>query len=108
MGRSRADVLFARFRRTGDPRALAKLFDLTAPELFRVAVYLAGDRNLAEDLVQATFLAAIEGQAGFTEGRAVLPWLLAILANRARLARREGARRADPARLKTSPVGDPV
>ena len=55
----RRDRLFERFRQTGDARALAGVFDLTAPELLRVATHLVGDRATAEDLVQSTFVQVI-------------------------------------------------
>ena len=36
MTASRVDRAFARFRKSGDPRALAKVFDATAGELYRL------------------------------------------------------------------------
>ena len=54
------DRLFLRFRDRRDGRALAKLFDVTAPELMRVGVHLVRDVNRAEDLLQNTFRIAIE------------------------------------------------
>lgn len=92
---SEIDRLFARFLRRGDSGALAALFDATAEELLRVASYLAGDRHAAEDLVQSTFLVAIEDARSHDPGRPVLPWILGILANRARELRRMRAKAAD-------------
>ena len=106
--RDPADRLFARFRRSGDPEALAGVFDRTAPELLRVARHLARDTAAAEDLVQATFVAAIEGAATFEDSRRVLPWLLGILANLARRQRRAAQRAPDPGRLAREAAGDPV
>ena len=57
------DQLFARFCRHGDAAALGAVFDATATELLRIACHLAGNRADAEDLVQRTFLAAIESRA---------------------------------------------
>ena len=54
------DQAFRRFRRTGDPASLARVFDRTAPELWRLARHVASGEAAAEDLVQATFLTAIE------------------------------------------------
>ncbi|MCC6672290.1 MAG: sigma-70 family RNA polymerase sigma factor [Planctomycetes bacterium] len=108
MMRSREDRLFAHFCRTGDPRALAKVFDRTAGELWHVAAYLCRDRHEAEDLVQATYLAAIEDRAAYVPGRPVLPWLLGILVNRAREARRRAARVPDATRLERAPEPDPA
>lgn len=100
---SAVDRLFARFCRTGDAAALGKVFDRTAPELLRVACWLAGNRADAEDLVQRTFLAAIESREAFAGGRA-MPWLLGILGNHVRRLRKERARTL-PAMAE--PVADP-
>ena len=89
MTRSRENRLFERFRRNGDTRALAALFDRTAAELMRIAIHLTGDRHRAEDLVQTTFLVAIEDPSSYEPGHPVLPWLLGILTNRARYWRRK-------------------
>lgn len=100
--RSAEDRLFLRFRRTGDPRSLGRLFDRTAADLLRVARYLTGDRALAEDLVQATFLRAIEGATGYDAARPVLPWLIGILTHQAHDLRRARERAA---RVVLPPVG---
>jgi RNA polymerase sigma-70 factor (ECF subfamily) len=84
MLRSREDRLFARYRRHGDMRALAEVFDRTAPEIWRVAAHLARDRHLAEDAVQATFVVAIESRMRWDPEQRVLPWLLGILVNQVR------------------------
>ncbi len=88
---------FAHFRRTGEPEALAAVFDLTAPELLRVAAHLGnGDRELVHDALQATFLTAIEDAEQWDEGRAVRPWLLGILANHVRKHRRQTRKQRGP------------
>src|SRR5574341_599223 len=97
--RSRADAAFERYRTSGDPRALARLFDLTAPELARVAGYLVRDAHQAEDLVQTTFLTVLERRGDFAPGEPVLPWLLGIVANRARALRKVEGRRPDVQRV---------
>ena len=51
---------FREFQRTRDPAALGRVYDSVAPELFRVALHLTGHPADAEDLLQATCLAAIE------------------------------------------------
>src|SRR5262245_57482510 len=88
------DRLFLRFCRTGDAKALGRVFDRTAPELLRVALYLSGNAADAEDLVQRTFLAAIESRRSYDPRRRALPWLCGILANHARRLLRERERRA--------------
>ncbi|MCU0866882.1 MAG: sigma-70 family RNA polymerase sigma factor [Planctomycetes bacterium] len=99
MIRPKADRLFDRFRRTGDPQFLARVFDRTAPELGRVASYLCRNRADAEDAVQTTFLAAFEHRQEWDGGRPLLPWLLGLLAHRVQQQRRGMQRRPDPARL---------
>jgi DNA-directed RNA polymerase specialized sigma24 family protein len=63
--RDPADRAFRRYCRSGDPETLAEVFDRTARELLRVAVWLSGNRADAEDLLQRTFLSAIEGRDRF-------------------------------------------
>jgi RNA polymerase sigma factor (sigma-70 family) len=102
------DRLFDRFRRRGDVRALADVFDGTAPELYRVAAHLTKDLHEAEDLVQATFLAAIEARDTYDDSRRLLPWLLGILTRKASLERRRRLRSIDPERLRTPLVPQPA
>ncbi len=84
---------------SGDPDAAGRLFDATAPALFRVGLTLAHDAASAEDALQETFLAALEHAERFEEGRLVLPWLMGILRRKIGRQRREAARRPDPRRL---------
>ena len=85
------DRLFARFRRTGDPEALARVFDAVAPKLLAVARHLVTDAAEAEDVVQATFVAAIERAHSFDPKRRLLPWLIGILGREAKKPVRNGA-----------------
>ena len=107
MPASSLSQLFRRYTDDGDVSALGEVFDRAAPELLRVARHLAGDEAAAEDLVQATFLAAIEHPERFDPSRELVPWLLGILANKARVARTTGARVPDPARLPGERIEDP-
>lgn len=103
------DRQFARFVRTGDPAALGRVFDRTAAELLRLACYLVGNRTDAEDLVQRTFLAAIERRTTFSAQRRAVPWLCGILANHARQLRRDRARqprRADDDEPSRDPAAE--
>jgi RNA polymerase sigma-70 factor (ECF subfamily) len=93
------DLWFARYRRDGDAQALARVFDATAPRLLRIAIHFAGDVGAAEDLVQATFVTAIERAASFDASKSVEPWLTGILAHHARRLRREAMRVPDLQRL---------
>lgn len=88
------EQLFVRFRTSRDPKPLAAIFDATAAELLLVAVHLVGDRAEAEDLVQATFVAVIEGADGYDASRPLRPWLVGVLVHRAKLALRRRRTRA--------------
>ncbi|MGE3174266.1 MAG: sigma-70 family RNA polymerase sigma factor [Planctomycetota bacterium] len=91
---------FERFRQHADAGALAAVFDAVAPELLLVAAHLAPQATDAEDLVQATFVDAIEQRARWDGARPLVPWLIGILANHARQARRKAAQVPDPTRLR--------
>ena len=103
-----ADSAFARYRASGDPRDLARVFDRTAPELLRFARHLASSEAAAEDLVQETFLGLIEHRGEHDGEREVLPWLFGMLVNHARAARRRARRTLDRERLASGPVLDPA
>lgn len=113
----KADAAFARYCAHGDPADLAEVFDRTAGRLLAAAAHLCRDQASAEDVVQATFLAAMRAAPGFRPGAPVMPWLMGILGNRVRDLRRQkesvgeaGAagvdpRAADPARSAVDAEG---
>jgi RNA polymerase sigma-70 factor (ECF subfamily) len=83
-------ALVARLK-VGDRAAFTALVGSHGGALLRLATTFLRDRSVAEEVVQDTWLAALDGLDGF-EGRASLrTWLFSILANRARnRAVREG------------------
>ncbi len=83
---------YIRFRDRGDPAALARVFDATAPALLAVARHLLSEASAAEDLVQQTFLTAIERASAFRDGAPVRPWLFGILVRHVHNERRRRAR----------------
>ncbi|HEU4419141.1 MAG TPA: sigma-70 family RNA polymerase sigma factor, partial [Planctomycetota bacterium] len=93
------ELLFLRYRETGDPQALASVFDRYAPQLLLVAAHLAGGR-VAEDLVQETFLDAIRQRERWDATRPLAPWLVGLLGNHVREARRQRHRVPDPQRIE--------
>src|SRR5690606_14581246 len=105
-GRQAADAHFRTFQRTGSGRALAQAFDDVAPELLRVARHLMYDLAAAEDIVQQTFVVAIENAARYDPDRGLRPWLLGILANEARSEWRRRSRRLDRSQLAHETVHD--
>jgi RNA polymerase sigma-70 factor (ECF subfamily) len=96
---------FARFRRSGDAAALVAAFDATAPELLRVAAFLL-PRDEVEDALHDTFVIAMARSERFREGEPLLPWLLGILANEARMRRRRRRQRERPLDLPVPPAAE--
>ncbi len=108
MPRTPDDVLLERYRSTRDAGALAELYDRTAVALLRVAMHLARRPAEAEDLVQATFLAAIESIDAYEPGRPALGWLVGILHHKAHALWKREARALDPVRLARPASVDPL
>ena len=106
MAETELETLYERFAQRGDVGALAEVFDRVAPELLRLARWLVRDRHRAEDLVQETFLVALERPGTFDRSRPLTPWLVGILVNRARTARRDVRVDAEGAFLLPSLVRD--
>ena len=102
------DRHFRRFRDQGDVSALAEVFDEVAPEMLRVARHLAYPSLDPHDLIQSTFLVAIERASAYDPARPVKQWLLGILAKEAAYQRRRGARVVEPDRLDAHPEPDPL
>ncbi|MCK6448852.1 MAG: sigma-70 family RNA polymerase sigma factor [Planctomycetes bacterium] len=99
------EKLFDRYRRRGDAAALGIVFDRTSAELHKLALHLVRDPAEAEDVLQSTYLAAIESASSYDASRPLVPWLVGILANQAALARRRARREVEPDRL--DPRGEP-
>jgi RNA polymerase sigma-70 factor (ECF subfamily) len=64
--------------RDGDPEAVRAVYDRYNRPVFTVAIRALGDRSLAEEAVQQTFLQAWRASARFDPGRDPGPWLYAI------------------------------
>lgn len=80
--------------RSGDERAMGGLVDRHHASVFRTALAIVRDEDLAADAAQDAFLKAFRGLDGFRGDAAFRTWLLAIAANEARtLLRRVGRRR---------------
>ncbi len=107
MERSTLETLFLAYRERGDATALAQVFDRAAPELYELARRLAPERSVAEDLLQDTFVTAIERRAHWDAREPLMPWLIGILAIASQRRRRERARTPDPQRLTQAQVERP-
>jgi RNA polymerase sigma-70 factor (ECF subfamily) len=81
--------------RNGDEAAFAALLDAYHASMVRVAMLYTGDRALAEDVTQETWVAVVKGIGSF-EGRSALKtWIFTILTNRAK-TRSQRERRSLP------------
>jgi RNA polymerase sigma-70 factor (ECF subfamily) len=98
--------LRARFRQ-GDPDAVRSVYRSHGRLVYAVAYKVLGDRGLAEEAVQQTFVKAWRAAQSFDEARELGPWLAAI-ARRVSidLYRREAVRTADP--LEAVRADDPA
>lgn len=84
--------LFLRWRERGDGRALAAVFDLCSRELLGVAAHLVRGAGEAEDVVQVTFLRAMERARHYDPAYGLSSWLHGILWREAAALRRRHAR----------------
>lgn len=107
MAKNDPETLLERYATDGDVGALAQLFDGLAPDLTRLATQLVGDAHLAEDIVQETFLTVVERPEAYDRTRPLKPWLIGILVNRARTARRRLGRNPEPDLLVEREVATP-
>lgn len=104
---TRIESDFHRFCEHQDMRALSRVFDGVAPQLFSVARHLAGRRTDAEDLLQATLLTAIERASNWDPARPLLPWLLGVMSMHAHKLRHARGQSIEPERLTSREVVPP-
>lgn len=85
-------AVMERFR-TGDDDAVRALYRHYGRLVFTIAVRILGDRQLAEDATQQTFLQAWRAASTFDSGRDPAPWLATITRRVAIDMQRSEARR---------------
>lgn len=95
------EALMERFCR-GEEAAFEALYARYADPVFGFLRQLVGDRNLAEDLLQTTFLSFVRARDRYQSTSGVRGWLYAIAANAGRDALRR--RRARPEYLSATGV----
>jgi RNA polymerase sigma-70 factor, ECF subfamily len=83
-GRGEDDLIKA--LRSGDEAAFVKLVDRLHQRLVRVAISIVIKRELAEEVVQETWIAVIRGLDQFEERSSLQTWIYRICVNRARTA----------------------
>ncbi len=89
-----SDPELVRRSRLGDPRAFGALVERYHEAVYRLAVSMVSDPDLAQDVAQDAFVKAFRALDGFRGDAAFRTWLLTIAANEARGAlRRRGRRR---------------
>jgi RNA polymerase sigma-70 factor, ECF subfamily len=89
-----SDVELAILVQKGNAQAFDKLVGRHMQKAFGVAFRLLGQREDAEDLVQETFLAALQKIDSFDTQREFSPWFYRILVNRCLNARKSRGRRS--------------
>ena len=98
--------LRARFRQ-GDPDAVREVYRAHGRLVYAVAYKVLGDRGLAEEATQQTFVKAWRAAQSFDEQRQLGPWLAAIARRVAiDVYRREAIRSADS--LDSVAPGEPA
>ena len=88
------DLELLRESQQGDETAFRELVDRHASGLFRLGLALVGNTADAEDIVQETFLAAIQSMGAFRRRSSVKTWLYRILSKRAARCHRTRLRHA--------------
>ena len=85
------DELLLERLRSGDESAFITLLDQYQPSMVRIALIYVRDQEIAQDVVQETWVGVLKGLGDF-EGRSSLKtWIFSILTNRAKSrAQREG------------------
>lgn len=93
----------------GDEAAFAQVVAAYHADMARVALVACGDRELAEDVVQAAWLVAWRKLHYLRDPERVRPWLLSVTANEARqlLRRRHGPVVEIDVDAPGDPRGDP-
>lgn len=99
-----ADEDLVRRARDGDEGAQSALIRRHSDAVFRVAVSIVGDPDLARDVAQDVFLKALRALGGFRGDASFRTWLLTIAANTARGALRSYVRRRETDLEAVAPV----
>jgi RNA polymerase sigma-70 factor, ECF subfamily len=89
-----------------DEAALRTAFDLCFAAMLRIALVHVGTRAIAEEVIQDTWLAALEAVARFEGRSSVRTWLFRILRNVARARGRREARVRPFSELAAAPAAE--
>lgn len=86
--------------RTGDADGVRAAYERYSGAVFTIALRILGDRELAADAVQVTFLNAWRACGSLDPGRPLAPWLFTIARRAAIDLYRRGARVPEPVELQ--------
>ena len=68
--------------RRGDKDCFAQVYEMVAPDLYKVALYTLGNSHDAEDAVSETFIEAYRGISKLREPASFRAWIMKILSTR--------------------------
>ena len=73
------DAQFIKDLRRGDPRAVTRLYNTYADRIYSLVFHQVGrDHDVAQDIVQETFVAALKSVAKFRNQSKIYTWLCSI------------------------------
>lgn len=76
------DTEIVRLAKEGNRESFAQVYDMIAPELYRVALYTLGNEQDAEDAVSETFVEAYKGIKNLRDESSFKRWMMTILSVR--------------------------
>ncbi len=76
------DTEIVRSAKEGNKESFAQVYDMIAPELYRVALYTLGNAQDAEDAVSETFVEAYKGIKNLRDESSFKRWMMTILSVR--------------------------
>lgn len=103
------DAYLVASARLGDRRAMSQLVALRGPRLLAHATRLLGEREVARDVVQESWVEILRGLKGLRDEALFLPWALRIVTRRVarEIGRRQRGRRlAEAVKAEADPLVD--
>lgn len=76
------DIEIVKSAKEGNEESFAQVYDMIAPELYRVALYTLGNAQDAEDAVSETFVEAYKGIRNLRDEGSFKRWMMTILSVR--------------------------
>lgn len=76
------DIEMIKSAKAGNKESFARVYDMIAPELYKVALYTLGNAQDAEDAVSETFIEAYKGIRNLRDESSFKRWMMTILSIR--------------------------